>query len=186
MTEDGKSGKVMAWINFGIFPGFVMLSVGRKYDEIMQVLKDAGEDAEMYYVGLSDAPEVFESGFNFARARSVVNDDDTNERWVYYIILTREFDFSDEAMGTLAHEVLHICQYYLPWVLDRNKEQEAEAYLHTHIFMTALDHLRKGTDILIEQKEEKPTAIPGIPEEQRKSEIADILKRTEELTITHK
>ena len=34
---------------------------------------------------------------------------------------------------TIAHEVLHLCQEYLPKFLNRDEEHEAEAYFHTHV-----------------------------------------------------
>lgn len=34
---------------------------------------------------------------------------------------------------TLAHELLHLCQEYLPTYFNRDEEHEAEAYFHTHL-----------------------------------------------------
>jgi len=61
---------------------------------------------------------------------------------LFYIILTEEFDFSDYAYCKLAHEVLHICQFILPDILNRDREYECEAYLHTHIMMQCLNQIR--------------------------------------------
>jgi len=50
------------------------------------------------------------------------------------IILKYGFSPSNpENMRTLAHEVLHLCQEFLPTFLDRDKEMEAEAYFHSYI-----------------------------------------------------
>jgi hypothetical protein len=38
-----------------------------------------------------------------------------------------------ENMRTLAHEVLHLCQEFLPQFLNRDEEMEAEAYFHSYI-----------------------------------------------------
>ncbi len=38
-----------------------------------------------------------------------------------------------ENMRTLAHEVLHLCQEFLPQFLNRDEEMEAEAYFHSHV-----------------------------------------------------
>jgi hypothetical protein len=38
-----------------------------------------------------------------------------------------------ENMRTLAHEMLHVCQEFLPQFLDRNEEMEAEAYFHSYL-----------------------------------------------------
>jgi hypothetical protein len=36
-------------------------------------------------------------------------------------------------MQTLAHEMLHVCQEFLPDFLNRNDEMEAEAYFHSYL-----------------------------------------------------
>ena len=38
-----------------------------------------------------------------------------------------------ENMRTLAHEVLHLCQEFLPTFFNRDEEMEAEAYFHSYI-----------------------------------------------------
>ena len=54
------------------------------------------------------------------------------------IILKHDWDPKNPYnIVTLAHEVLHLCQEYLPKFLDRDEEHEAEAYFHTHI-MTSI------------------------------------------------
>jgi hypothetical protein len=54
------------------------------------------------------------------------------------IILKHDWDPKNPYnIVTLAHEVLHLCQEYLPIFLDRDEEHEAEAYFHTHI-MTSI------------------------------------------------
>ena len=50
------------------------------------------------------------------------------------IILKHDWDPKNPYnIVTLAHEVLHLCQEYLPIFLDRDEEHEAEAYFHTHL-----------------------------------------------------
>jgi hypothetical protein len=50
------------------------------------------------------------------------------------IILKHDLEITNpHNVITLAHEVLHLCQEYLPIFLDRDEEHEAEAYFHTHI-----------------------------------------------------
>jgi hypothetical protein len=50
------------------------------------------------------------------------------------IILKYGFDPTDPSnMTTLCHEVLHLCQEFLPKFLNRDVEKEAEAYFHSHI-----------------------------------------------------
>lgn len=73
------------------------------------------------------------------RCLSYRNED---ESFFSMIILNQDFDPTDpHHMITLAHEVLHICQDFLPTYLDRNEEQEAEAYFHSYIMQEILLYL---------------------------------------------
>lgn len=50
------------------------------------------------------------------------------------IILKHDWDHKNPYnLVTLAHELLHVCQEYLPIFLNRDEEHEAEAYFHTHL-----------------------------------------------------
>lgn len=61
----------------------------------------------------------------------------------FFFIIIPRFDFDDDdCFVKLAHEIVHICQFFLPDVLNRNTEIECEAYLHTHIMRQALKKLR--------------------------------------------
>ncbi len=56
------------------------------------------------------------------------------DSWMYMICLKKGFDPTNpEDMITLSHEVLHLCQNFLSKFLNRDEEQEAEAYFHSHI-----------------------------------------------------
>ena len=56
------------------------------------------------------------------------------------LILKKELDFKDpHNVATLAHEVLHLCQEFLPRYLDRDEEHEAEAYFHTYIMTKIIE-----------------------------------------------
>lgn len=61
---------------------------------------------------------------------------------MFYIYIGEEFKFTDYEYCKLAHEVLHICQFLLPDFLDRNREFESEAYLHTHLMEQCLKAIR--------------------------------------------
>jgi hypothetical protein len=41
--------------------------------------------------------------------------------------------YDPENMKTLAHEMLHVCQEFLPQFLNRDEEMEAEAYFHSYL-----------------------------------------------------
>ena len=68
---------------------------------------------------------------------------DGKDKTFYFIIFMEVFDFSDWHYIKLAHECLHICQFFLPTVSQREQEHECEAYLHTHLMQQALNALRK-------------------------------------------
>jgi hypothetical protein len=126
-------------LNAGIFPFKIMLSAGFTYDEIMKELKR--QKCDQWLAGLKEEKAMIDSASNFAIKR-VVSNKKHGDQTLFYIIFIKPFDFSDWAMCTLAHEVLHICQFMLPLMLDRDREYECEAYLHTHIMEQVLHKLR--------------------------------------------
>lgn len=61
----------------------------------------------------------------------------------HMILMKEGFDIKNpENMISLAHEVLHLCQAFLPTYLDRDEEHEAEAYLHSHIMRTIVNFFK--------------------------------------------
>lgn len=141
-------------INLGIYPGYVLFSNGFNYDELMGELHKF-EDGD-WFRGISEETDraLIESGNYFALKRKVDDwevDDETKEqkmiasRTLYYIIISEEFKFTDFEYAKLAHECLHICQFHLPDLLDRNREWESEAYLHTHLMLQCLTAMRNNT-----------------------------------------
>jgi hypothetical protein len=139
------SPKLIQWIPMGMFPAYVMLSVGFTYDEIMKELgKLNSKDAECWKLGLSEDATLINDGNWFALRRTVTNRKNPKKtKTMHYVIFKERFDFSDLSMCKLAHEVLHICQFFLRDVLDRDREIEAEAYLHTYLMEQCLGELRK-------------------------------------------
>lgn len=139
-----KSKKSITWLPIGMFPGFLMVSVGLKYDEIMSRLKKL-PNGENWALALSEDRAKLEGNCKwFAFERTLVQQKSGAVAKHYYIILTEPFDFSDISMCKLAHEVLHICQFYLPDVISsRDREYECEAYLHTFLMDGCLQHFRK-------------------------------------------
>ena len=54
------------------------------------------------------------------------------------VILKYGFDPANwKHMTTLAHEMLHVCQEFLPQFLNRDEEAEAEAYFHSYLMEKA-------------------------------------------------
>lgn len=128
-----KKRQVLHYINFGIFPGGVLFSNGFDVDELLKLLRGEWKEA------FKQEYDFFKNS-NYAYAKIY-----SNTGKIYYFIFTKEqFRFTDEEYCKLAHEVLHICQSHLVDILDRDKEKEAEAYLHTHIMRECLRILRTG------------------------------------------
>jgi hypothetical protein len=139
------SGKVLEWIKMGMFPGFIMFSVGNTYEEIIKRLDKLPSGAE-WKLGLSEDAEKLngESGHIHAMKRGTVNTKTGEQKTYFYIIFLKQVPLNDLTFVQVAHEVLHICQFFLPDVLDRNKEYECEAYLHSFLMEHCIDKLRKS------------------------------------------
>lgn len=133
-----KELQVIRWFNFGSFPGYWVYIQNFSHKEIMRHLKKV--KAEEWRVAL-DEPGLF--GIGPCRAgRRDVRLPGRSLKNLFFIIMPDGVDPTDpEDMIRLAHECVHICQFYLPEVLDRNKEYEAEAYLHTHLMKQIVEHL---------------------------------------------
>ena len=132
--------KHLHWLDTGIFPSTIMFSHNFTYDEITKLLKR--KKAYDWLAGIINEKVLFESGNCLALRKDIETVKKTKQKTLLYIHLPTQFQFTDYDYCKLAHEVLHICQFMLPDILDRNKELEAEAYLHTHIMMQCLKVLR--------------------------------------------
>lgn len=132
--------KTIQYLNTGIFPATVMFVVGFTYDEVIKHTKKHKGDT--WHIALSE-DRVFWNNSNYAAMKRSIENTKTGE-WVdHFIIKIKEpFTFSDYDYCKLAHEVLHICQYLLPKILNRDQENECEAYLHTHLMQQCLKELR--------------------------------------------
>lgn len=135
-----KSNKIIRYLNMGIFPGTVMFSCGFDYDYIVKFYKK--HKAKDWLLGLQGDKELIDGGNFFALHREIYNSKTGENKHLYYIILKQQFTFTDYEMCILAHEIVHVCQFFLKDILDRNKEIEAEAYLHTHLMQQCLKELR--------------------------------------------
>jgi hypothetical protein len=135
-----KSNKIIRYLNTGIFPGTVMFSCGFDYDFIIKFYKK--HKATDWLSGLEGDKNLIDGGNYFSLYRELYNTKTGESKHLYYIILKKQFTFTDYEMCVLAHEIVHICQFFLKDILDRNKEIEAEAYLHTHLMQQCLKELR--------------------------------------------
>lgn len=144
-------GSHFEFLNTGIFPATVLFIHGLQYEEIMRRLLDIPATHWEWHAALKEEPEqkFIEQGSYMAMRREIITrtlpNGEVDTRMCFYIIIKPKFKFTDYEFCKLAHEVLHICQYVLVDILDRNKEQEAEAYLHTHLMEQCIKVLRKKT-----------------------------------------
>jgi hypothetical protein len=138
-TVPETTAKIIRYLNTGIFPATVLFSMGFDYDGLMKHLKKAGDWA----AGIQDNKHVKEGKSWLGIRADVVNNKTGEARTYFYIILPRAFDLTDdEDYIKLSHEVLHICQFALPDWLDRDREFECEAYLHSHLMRQCLKEIR--------------------------------------------
>lgn len=145
-----KKLKVIDFLNFGIFPGIVLFSCGNSYEELISTIDKEykakrwkqEQGYNLWSLGLKNEKSFIESGCYFALKRELENEKEGLEKTLYYIIITEQFEFTDYQMCKLAHEILHICQFHLPPILNRDREYEAEAYTHTHLMSQCLKILR--------------------------------------------
>jgi hypothetical protein len=135
-----KSGKVIRWLDAGIWPATVLFSCGFGYDELIKRLKKV--KANQWALGISEDRKLIESGNYFALKRTLSNSKEKREVTFFYIIIKKPFDFSDYMYCTLAHEILHIVQFMMPDMLDMEREYEAVAYTHTYFMEKILKILR--------------------------------------------
>lgn len=133
-----KPAKIIRYLNTGIFPATVFFSMGFNYDEIIKHTKKL----DQWGTALRDDQALVDSGSWLGLKRVVENLKTGESKTHFYIILPTAFDFSDEDYVKLSHEVLHICQFMLKDFLDRDREFECEAYLHSHLMRQCLEEIR--------------------------------------------
>lgn len=140
MARKPKSIKGISTFDMGIFPPMVLFSCGYSYKEILAFLKR--RKAKEWIYGIEDCEHLFKNNWQ-ACSRTITNRVTGKEMHLYYIFIPEWFTFSDYDMCKLAHEILHICQFAMPKILDMEREHEAVAYTHTHLMSQILDFLRK-------------------------------------------
>jgi hypothetical protein len=137
-----KSQKILVWLNNGCYPGDIMFSCGYSTEELIKILKRRGEDCYEWMIAVEECSEninnhkfcAYSTQVKISKSKEPIN--------VSGIFLRDVFRFTDMEYTSLAHEILHICQFLLPEYLDRNKEVEAEAYYHSHLMWQCLWALR--------------------------------------------
>lgn len=139
MKNKQPKTKHIHFLDMGIFPGTILFAHGFSYDDLISLLNK--KKINEWIAPIVGEKELIDSAHNLAMKREMFNPK-TGESKTFYYILIKEFKFTDFCYCKLAHEILHITQFHLPDILNRNKEIEAEAYLHTYIMERCLNVLR--------------------------------------------
>lgn len=135
------SPKIIEWFDLGIFPGVVMFSNGMQYDEIIIELNKIKAEQWILGIGSPEDKQLIDNGNAFGLYRSIENTKTGRVVNLFYIILKKPFEYSSSDYIILAHEALHIVQFFSEGVFDRKKEIECEAYLHSHIMRKCIESL---------------------------------------------
>lgn len=131
-------------LNTGIFPATVLFCYGMKHEEICAKLLTWDRRIRYWHAGIKDEDGYFKKNDTWGFVLKRVVFKGKEEKTLFYIVLKNEFKFKDFDYISLAHEVTHLCQFILADILDRNKEIEAEAYLHTHLMGLCLKAIRQA------------------------------------------
>jgi hypothetical protein len=136
--------KVLTWLDNGIYPGYVLFSVNHNYKEIttkLKKLKNKGWYKAFKETGYLNRESVIKPKAHASRV-ALYNTKLQQDQHYFFIIFPEKFEFEDEDYVCLAHEILHICQFFLQHILDRDVEYEGEAYYHSHLMHQCLEALR--------------------------------------------
>jgi hypothetical protein len=136
-----KSFKLLEWIPMGCFPGYLMFNYQFKFKELMVELENL--EATEYIRAFQDEQKRIDSTW-CVMSREFENTV-TGEKVTYIMLnIPDEFNFQEPYdYCKLAHEIVHVCQFHLPPILDRNVEIEAEAYFHTFLMERVLNLMKK-------------------------------------------
>lgn len=122
--------EVRDWfINIQSKPKFINLEETRKhfewYDEHLETLEKIKDDINKLDKGSNTTVQ---GSYMYYDLKSYPGNK------IRILILKYGFDVTKHNnLITLAHEVLHLCQEFLPQFLNRDIEHEAEAYFHSYI-----------------------------------------------------
>jgi hypothetical protein len=137
--EDKK--KVFTSINMGIFYGYCFVSAGYTTDQVLAYLK-GNKNTKDWAEAFEVIKPSIEKNDSHCQVDTVTVTEEGKQTKYYFLYMKQPFGFTDHEMCELAHECLHLCQTVLPDYLDRDKEMECEAYLHTHLMSQCLKVFR--------------------------------------------
>ncbi len=136
-----KSKKVIGTIHCEMFSSVILLCYNVRQQEILKKLLSWDKDVRYWHDGIKNEVNHFEKpSWGFVLKRIVTRGKD--EKTLFYLVIKNKFRFDDFDYCSLAHEVVHLCQFILPDILDRDREIEAEAYFHSYLMTKVLDAIR--------------------------------------------
>ena len=124
-----KKRIVTSKINFGIFDGYALLSIGGTVKEVLKKEKD--KQWKDYLIFLDKMGQTI----NFANKSEL---EGKKENIVFFSIFL-ENKLNEDWYIVLAHEVFHLCQFIAKhYHIDMIEEKESMAYLHSHLMKQIL------------------------------------------------
>ena len=127
--------KTFTFIKNGIFHGHTLFSCGYSYKQMLNKLNEFENKSWFNAINYDKAKELFED----CHACCSVEIKDGIK---YPIIFFKYgFKFKKDDYIILAHELVHLNQFYLSEFIDRDKEIECEAYFHTYMMKECLNAL---------------------------------------------
>jgi len=140
--------KHVVWLDHGCYPGKTLFINGYNYKDTITYLRDllkteqVNKELLKAWIKVVQEFKSTHESYNWFCGECEIFDTKTriNKKFTL-VVLPTGFDGTDEDYCRLAHELIHLGQFYLSNVLDRNVEIEAEAYFHTYMMMQVLEVL---------------------------------------------
>jgi len=127
-------------LDFGIWNGSCNFIVGANF---AQIKAHFSKDSDSLLLQIMESNQALLSSSYGLTIKEKLEGIKTKRIRTYYFIILQEFNFKDNYdIATLGHEIVHLCQFFLPEILQRDREIEAEAYFHSYVMKQCLDHLR--------------------------------------------
>lgn len=132
--------KAFAFIKNGIFCGHTLFVCGYSYSKLLKKLNF--EKSKEWYDALNneDTKLLLEDCFACCRVEEL------NGVKYPIVFIRNKFNINNSGNNNdfvvLAHELIHLNQFYLSEFIDRNKEKECEAYFHTYMMNECLNALK--------------------------------------------
>ena len=125
-------------LDTGIFFANVCFVYNKSHNEV----RDYFDKKRFYdwFAGLTGDEKIFKDSKWFALSRKLEDVSGRKpDKNLFYLVINDKWNPCPENYIKLAHECLHLCQFILPAFLDRDREIEAEAYLHSHLMRQVLN-----------------------------------------------